>query len=907
MGAYLSKPVDQPHSIDGYSKTLSYAASSMQGWRSANEDAHSCILDYDEGTSFFAVFDGHGGAEVAIYSASKLPGFIKNHPLYKSDDLPKALQEAFIDFDDSLRKPEVPGKDSGCTAVVALFKNDTLHVANAGDSRCVLCRNGTAVDMSADHKPEDDIEKERISKAGGKISEDGRVNGGLNLSRAIGDHSYKTNQNLTSREQMITAFPDIQSCKINPETDEFVILACDGIWNSMTSQEVVDFVRDRIDKTDKLSQICEELFRACLAENTTGDGTGCDNMTCIIVRTKKPQEIINSPEDPIVEPTPQEQQKNDDEVKTNGDSAKRKSEDGGDEDVGSKRVNVGPQLSVHFPRFSSSQAAEAILTGAQVINKISQAETNLNYCRTPDNQPGECSDIRKCFSIMLDRNVLKQSVCLRNLIIPAVCCPIRTKASANPKQSSTAMLSSLNPTNIKMANPTSLIPVRQNSTLSSWSMISKGSPHVRKPSISAPPSRPVGLIIRNVPPRATQSPSFISPTKKNDFNNKTIESNSTSFWTSAVETISDFILKNPPKSNDTNQASTQTKNSTVHLYEFLAARNNNTCGESSFTRTSRIVGGNDSKLGQWPWMTAIYLHKNPNENSEFWCGGALIDNRHVLTAAHCLTDVRGNRYTPEQISIRIGGVDLTKGTELPLGSQSLGAEIDQTLKARDAHAISLARDGVDLESGNIDETLVESQSSWFRQGTSTNDEFKEKLSRKVGLFKTYKVASIKSHSKFQRHGFYNDIGLIELAETVAIDDNIQRVCVPMDSDRSRDFAGYMATVLGWGTLSYGGQSAKALQQVTMPVWTNKDCDDRYLQPIGKTFMCAGFLSGGKDACQGDSGGPLLINDSKGRWFLHGVVSFGKTCAQAGYPGVYTRVSEYLDWIRDNINSEKPKQ
>lgn len=59
-------------------------------------------------------------------------------------------------------------------------------MANAGDSRCVLCRNGKAVDLSFDHKPEDDLERTRIEKAGGKVTADGRVNGGLNLSRAIG-------------------------------------------------------------------------------------------------------------------------------------------------------------------------------------------------------------------------------------------------------------------------------------------------------------------------------------------------------------------------------------------------------------------------------------------------------------------------------------------------------------------------------------------------------------------------------------------------------------------------------------------------------------------------------------------------------------------------------------------------
>lgn len=179
-----------------------------------------------------------------------------------------------------------PGKDSGCTAVVALLHDKELFVANAGDSRCVVCRNGKALEMSIDHKPEDQVEFDRIQKAGGRVTLDGRVNGGLNLSRAIGDHGYKMNKKLPAEEQMISALPDIKKITISPE-DDFMVLACDGIWNFMTSDDVVEFVQDRIaDPTKKLSDICEEMFDYCLAPHTKGDGTGCDNMTAIIVQFK---------------------------------------------------------------------------------------------------------------------------------------------------------------------------------------------------------------------------------------------------------------------------------------------------------------------------------------------------------------------------------------------------------------------------------------------------------------------------------------------------------------------------------------------------------------------------------------------------------------------------------------------
>merc|ERR1711981_868344 len=129
---------------------------------------------------------------------------------------------------------------------------------------------------------------------------DGRVNGGLNLSRAIGDHAYKTNKKLPLSEQMISPVPDVKRLTINPETDSYIFLACDGIWNSLNSQEVVDFINERLlnnnekdddEKsdpmgTDRLTKVLGELFDHCLAPDTMGDGTGCDNMTAVIAKLK---------------------------------------------------------------------------------------------------------------------------------------------------------------------------------------------------------------------------------------------------------------------------------------------------------------------------------------------------------------------------------------------------------------------------------------------------------------------------------------------------------------------------------------------------------------------------------------------------------------------------------------------
>ncbi|CAF1081827.1 unnamed protein product [Adineta steineri] len=196
---------------------------------------------------------------------------------------------------DMLEMDNDPGSSSGCTAVLTLLRDKQLFVANAGDSRCVVCRGGQAIEMSFDHKPEDPPERSRIEKAGYKVTLDGRVSGGLNLSRAIGDHAYKKTASLPAEKQAITALPDIRTLTLEDQ-DDFMIIACDGIWNFMSSQDAVDFVRLRLEKKT-LTQICEELFMHCLAPNTCGDGTGCDNMTAIIVKfnfNKQPL-VLSSP------------------------------------------------------------------------------------------------------------------------------------------------------------------------------------------------------------------------------------------------------------------------------------------------------------------------------------------------------------------------------------------------------------------------------------------------------------------------------------------------------------------------------------------------------------------------------------------------------------------------------------
>ena len=188
-----------------------------------------------------------------------------------------------IELEDEDERPW-EGPQAGSTCVVAVVRGDKLVVANAGDSRAVLSRRGVAVEMSRDHKPMDDDERARIVKAGGFVQE-GRVNGSLALSRAIGDLEYKQGKSLPPQDQIVTAYPELMEQTLR-EGDEFLVLACDGIWDVLSSQQCVDSSRARIDADVPISKICEDLADECMAPDTKGSGIGCDNMSVVIVLLK---------------------------------------------------------------------------------------------------------------------------------------------------------------------------------------------------------------------------------------------------------------------------------------------------------------------------------------------------------------------------------------------------------------------------------------------------------------------------------------------------------------------------------------------------------------------------------------------------------------------------------------------
>ena len=297
----LDAPITTKVSERGEANGLKFAVSSMQGWRVRMEDEHSLVGEIQSppglrNLSLFAVYDGHGGNFTSHYAGNHFVNVfsarkeVREYALMSQtdrDDVPglsllkAGLVNAFFEIDEKIKVARgVAGRQndrSGSTIVVVVITPKHLVCANAGDSRACFRRDGIAKPLSFDHKPNEPVELSRIVNAGGFVRIK-RVDGDLAVSRALGDFQYKNRPNLPAELQKVTALPDVIVYPRDYSKDEFILLACDGIWDVLSNQQCCESVQKILDEGEHdLELICEEMLDLCLERNSR------DNMTMLMV------------------------------------------------------------------------------------------------------------------------------------------------------------------------------------------------------------------------------------------------------------------------------------------------------------------------------------------------------------------------------------------------------------------------------------------------------------------------------------------------------------------------------------------------------------------------------------------------------------------------------------------------
>ncbi|SPP88303.1 blast:Serine protease easter [Drosophila guanche] len=269
------------------------------------------------------------------------------------------------------------------------------------------------------------------------------------------------------------------------------------------------------------------------------------------------------------------------------------------------------------------------------------------------------------------------------------------------------------------------------------------------------------------------------------------------------------------------------------------------CGENF---GDRVVGGKETGKREFPWMVLIEYTKPGNVKGHH-CGGSLINNRYVITAAHCVSAIPSDW---QLTGVRLGEWDTSTNPDCTTEKNGRS----------DCNALY------------VDNPVVERVPHPQYPGNARD----------------------------QLH----DIALLRLRDPVAFTENISPVCLPsLASQRDSSFLGRKMVVAGWGRTETNFTSNKKLKAEvdTVPLG---DCNNRYAsqrRTVTSNQICAGGVEG-VDSCRGDSGGPLLLedyNEGYSNYYISGVVSYGPTpCGLKGWPGVYTRVAAYLDFIENNV-------
>ena len=237
-------------------------------FRKTMEDFHTIIPNFINESSYFGLFDGHSGIEVAQYLKTNFHKILKSN-IEKIGDIPKSLNITFNQIDQDVINKKNFTNEVGSTATILIIHNINkkkyIFCANVGDSKCFLIKKNKVNQISVDHKCTVENEVERIKKKGGIVFS-GRVFGTLILTRTIGDREMK-NYGVISN-------PSIYSNEINENEDQYIIIASDGVWDVVNEEDILNMSKKNLEP----EKFCKMIIKKAIDNGTR------DNVSCIVIK-----------------------------------------------------------------------------------------------------------------------------------------------------------------------------------------------------------------------------------------------------------------------------------------------------------------------------------------------------------------------------------------------------------------------------------------------------------------------------------------------------------------------------------------------------------------------------------------------------------------------------------------------